>query len=283
MMFRLLPVLLLVIVTACQGDSVDKDRVVVARAGDRVFYLDQLPEGLVAEGMEKADSISAVSSYIRRWARKELLALQAESNLTPEYKAKVNNHLREMRDVLLIDQYQQQMILQKLDTTVTDNELQDYYVNNLSTFTLNVHIVKALYIRVPLGMTEVDKIRRLYRSKEPSDMEELEEICIQYALRYDDWEDEWVPFTQLVMEVPLESDNQERWLARNSSVELRDDRFSYFIVIREYRLRNSVAPFDYIHEQVKTIILNKRRLDFLQKLEDDIYDEAINNNTLKLH
>jgi hypothetical protein len=84
------------------------------------------------------------------------------------------------------------------------------------------------------------------------------------------------------MEVPLESENQEQWLARNSSVELRDDKFAYFIVIREYRLRNSVAPFEYIKGQVKTIILNNRRNDFLQKLEDGIYNEAVGNSTLKV-
>ena len=83
--------------------------------------------------------------------------------------------------------------------------------------------------------------------------------------------------------MPLESEIQEQWLERNSSVELRDDKYSYFLAIREYRLRNSVAPFEYIRSQVRTIILNNRRNDFLQKLEDGIYNEAVSNNTLKLY
>jgi hypothetical protein len=85
------------------------------------------------------------------------------------------------------------------------------------------------------------------------------------------------------MEVPLESEDQEGWLARNSAVELKDDKFTYFVAIREYKLRNSVAPFEYIHGQVRTIILNNRRNDFLQKLEDGIYNEAVRNNTLKVY
>ena len=55
------------------------------------------------------------------------------------------------------------------------------------------------------------------------------------------------------------------------------------MAIREYRLRNSVAPFEYIRGQIRTIILNNRRNDFLQKLEDGIYNEAMSNNTLKLY
>jgi len=278
----LIPVLLLLIV-ACNTPVREPERAAVARAGERALYLDQIPAGLVVNGMSETDSISAVQSYIRQWSRKELLAMRAEENLTPEYKAEVNRQLNEMRNNLLIYQYQQQMIIQKLDTAVTDNELEDYYVGNLSTFTLTSNLVKALFAKVPATMPDLDKIRKLYKSSEPDDMNALEDLCFQYAIRYDDYNDEWIPFTQLLLEVPLESSNQEQWLARNSAVELKDDQYVYFVAIREYKLRNSVAPFDYIRGQVKTIIINNRRNDFLQKLEDGIYNEAVRNNTLKVY
>lgn len=281
-MVRLLIPLLLLAAVSCRNAGTDEDRPAAARAGDRVLYLDQIPSGLVAEGMSKADSTSAVQSYIRQWARKELLALRAEENITPEYKAEVNRQLNEMRNNLLIYQYQHQMIIQRMDTTVTDSELRDYYVSNLSTFTLTSNLVRALYIKVPLGMSGLDQIRKLYRSQEATEIQELEDFCTRSGLRYDDYNDQWIPFAQLLMEVPFESVDQEQWLARNSAVELKDDRFSYFIAIREYRLRNSVAPFEYIQGQVRTIILNNRRNDFLQKLEDGIYNEAVSNNTLKI-
>nr|HPK85920.1 hypothetical protein [Bacteroidales bacterium] len=148
---------------------------------------------------------------------------------------------------------------------------------------LTSNLVRALYIKVPEEMSELDRIRKLYRSQESDDIQELEDICTRFGLRFEDYNDEWIPFTQLLMEVPFESVDQEQWLARNSAVELKDDRFSYFMAIREYRLRNSVAPFEYIRGQIRTIILNNRRNDFLQKLEDGIYNEAMSNNTLKLY
>jgi len=282
-MVRLIIPLLLLAIVSCRNTATDETRTAVARAGDRVLYLDQIPSGLLAEGMSREDSTSAVQSYIRQWARKELMALRAEESLTPEYKAEVNRQLNEMRNNLLIYQYQHQMIIQKMDTTVTDNEVQDYYVSNLSTFTLTSNLERAMYIKVPEEMSELDRIRKLYRSQESDDIQELEDICTRFGLRFEDYNDEWIPFTQLLMEVPFESVDQEQWLARNSAVELKDDRFSYFMAIREYRLRNSVAPFEYIRGQIRTIILNNRRNDFLQKLEDGIYNEAMSNNTLKLY
>jgi hypothetical protein len=282
-MTRIIVPLVLLIVVSCSGVQKDTERIAVARAGDRVLYLDQIPAGLVVQGMSRTDSISAVQSFIRQWSRKELLALRAEENLTPEYKAEVNRQLNEMRNNLLIYQYQQQMILQKLDTVVTDSELQDFYVSNLNTFTLTTNLVKALFIKAPAGMPELDKIRRLYRSQETGDLDELEDLCYQYSLRYDDFNEEWIPFNHVLLEVPLDSDNQDQWLSRNSSVELKDANYFYFLAIREYRLKNSVAPFEYIRGQVRTIILNYRRNDFLQKLEDGIYNEAVRNNTLKVY
>ncbi|MCK7534801.1 MAG: hypothetical protein MZV63_29280 [Marinilabiliales bacterium] len=255
----------------------------VAKAGERVLYFDQIPSTLVVPGMSETDSTSAVQSYIRRWSRKELMALRAEENLTAEYKDEVNRQLDEMRNNLLIYQYQQQMIIQKMDTVVTDSELQDYYVSNLNTFSLTTNLIKALFIKLPASTPDIGKVRKLYNSSNPEEIRELEDYCSRFALRFDDYDDAWIPFTHLLMEVPLEIENQEEWLARNSAVELKDEKFTYFVAIREYKLRNSVAPFEYIHGQVRTIILNNRRNDFLQKLEDGIYNEAVRNNTLKVY
>ncbi|MCU0366918.1 MAG: hypothetical protein MUC70_01475 [Bacteroidales bacterium] len=283
MSIRIIILSLLTLVSACKNAGTDAERTVVARAGDRMLYLDQIPSNLVISGLNETDSISAIQSYIRRWARKELLALRAEQNLTAEYKAEVNRQLDEMRNNLLIYQYQQQMIIQKMDTVVSESEMQDYYVGNLNTFTLTSNIVKALLIKMPAETPDLDKVRRLYKSSQTEDIHELEDYCLQFAIRYDDFDDEWITFTQLLMEVPLESDRQEEWLTRNSSAEMKDDHYVYFIVVREYRLRNSTAPFEYIRGQVKTIILNNRRNDFLQKLEDGIYSEAVRSSTLQIY
>ena len=138
--------LVLVLSVSCNRDKTESDRMAVAKAGDRVLYFDQIPSTLVMPGMSATDSISAVQSYIRRWSRKELMALRAEENLTADYKDEVNRQLDEMRNNLLIYQYQQQMIIQRMDTIVTDSELQEYYVSNLNTFLLTTNLVKALFI-----------------------------------------------------------------------------------------------------------------------------------------
>lgn len=274
---------LALLITSCTHVRKEDGRIAVARAGDHMLYFDQVPPTLVSSAMSENDSIAAIQNYIRRWARKELLAIRAEQNLTAEYKTEVNRQLEEMRNNLLIYQYQQQMIIQKMDTAVSDSELQEYYISNLNTFTLTSNIVKALFFKLSKEAPDLDKVRKWYRSNTPEDYRALEDYCYQFAVRYDDFDEGWIQFAQLLMEVPLESDDQEAWLTRNRAVELEDNAFLYFINIREYKLRNSVAPFEYISGQVKTIILNNRRNDFLLKLEDGIYNEALRDNSLTVY
>jgi len=153
----------------------------------------------------------------------------------------------------------------------------------MSTFTLTTNIVKTLFIKIPATAPDIDKARRWYKSSIPDDYKKLETYCRQFAVQFDDFNDNWITFTQLLMMVPLECEDQEKWLTANSNAELKDNNFYYFIDIRDYKLRRSIAPFEYISDQVKTIILNNRRTDFLQKLEDGIYNEAVSENTLKVY
>ena len=273
---------LIILLAGCSHKKGQESKMVVARAGDRTLYYDHIPD-IIQPGMSKADSTSAIQNYIHRWSRKELLCVKAEENLTDEYKNEVARQLDEMRDNLLIYQYQQQMIIQKMDTTVSDSELQEYYVSNMSTFTLTSNIIKVLFIKVPVNAPDIQTVRKLYNASGSEDLRKLEKYCHQYAVQYDDFNEQWISFAQLLMLVPLECEDQEAWLTSNDDVELKDSNFYYFISIRDYKLRRTVAPYEYITDQVKTIILNNRRNDFLQKLEDGIYNEAVRNNTLKVY
>jgi hypothetical protein len=270
------------LLAGCSRTTEQKDRLMVARAGDHVLYLDQVPV-MSQPGMSKTDSIAALQNYVHRWARKELLAIKAGQNLAEDYKKEVEKQLEEMRNNLLIYQYQQQMILQKMDTAVSDSEIEEYYLSNKSTFVLTSNIVKALLIKIPVTAPNIEKARQWYKSSSPEDYKLLKTYCYQFAAQFDDFNEEWVSFNRLLMMVPLESLNQDAWLSSHTFAELKDDNFYYFINIKDYVPRGNIAPFEYINDQVKTIILNNRRNDFLQKLEDGIYNEAVKENILKIY
>jgi hypothetical protein len=147
---------------------------------------------------------------------------------------------------------------------------------------LNSNIVKALFIKVPLETPGIDKIRLWARSVDQKDLQQLETYCYQFAEKFDDFNEDWVTLDRLSVELPQEILNPDNFLRKNTWFETSDSSSVYMITVRDYRQRYSLAPFDYVKNDIKSIILNNRRFEFLQSLENGIYNEAIKENTFKI-
>jgi hypothetical protein len=276
-MNRILILLLFTILTAGCTSRSDPNRIAVARAGDAFLYLDQIP-GLIQPGTSPADSAAIVHNYINRWAKKEFIFQKAEENLSPELKNEIDNQLEETRSNLVIYQYQRQMMLERMDTVISETELENYYSENHKSFILSSNIIKALFIKLPVETPNIIRLKALAHSNEQNDLQELESICYQFADKFDDFNEEWVPFDRLSVELPEEIQNEESFLRRTTFYESTDSIFNYFITIRDYRLRSTVAPFEYVKNDIKRIIWNNRRLEFIQNLENGIYNDALKEN-----
>jgi hypothetical protein len=245
------------------------------------LYLDQIPR-LVPAGTSKTDSAATTQNYINKWVRKELLLQKAQENLSPGISEDIDRQLEETRSNLLIYQYQRQMMLERMDTLVNDSELMDYYNSNPTSFNLSTNIVKALYLKLPVETPNIEKIKRLTRSNDQSDLQDLEKICYQFAEKFDDFNEEWVPFDRIAVELPSEIDNEENFLRRTSFYESSDSANIYLVNFRDYKLRSSLAPYEYVKDDIKRIIWNNRRIQFFQNLENGIYNDALKENKFKI-
>jgi predicted nuclease with TOPRIM domain len=123
----------------------------------------------------------------------------------------------------------------------------------------------------------------LARSNVQSDLQQLEKDCFQFAEKFDDFNEEWVSMDKLSVELHKKIENEENFLTRNTFFETSDSASVYLISIRDYRLRSSEAPFEYVREDIKRIIWNTRRLDFIKSLENGIYNEALKKNSFKIY
>jgi hypothetical protein len=277
-MNRLLPILLIILFTiSCKNNSDNADRIAIAKAGNAVLYQDQIPK-LLVPGTSKADSAVIVQNYINKWAKKELMFMKAEENLSPELKSEIDNQVEEARANLVIYQYQQQMMLERMDTLLTDVEMENYFSTNQSSFLLSSNIIKALFIKLPVETPNIARIKMLARSNEQTDLQQLESICYQFAEKFDDFNEEWIPLDRISVELPEEISNEENFLRRTTFFESSDSTWLYLVTIRDYRLRSTLAPYEYVKDDIKRILWNSRRLDFIQSLENGIYNDALKEN-----
>ena len=277
----IMAVSILLLMFACTKYNSDANRLIVAQVDDRYLYADQIPVK-TNNGLSSEDSISIARNYIDRWIRNELILRKAEDNLSEEYQAEINSKIEETRSTLMIYQYEQQMMLQKMDTMVTEEQILDYYDNHLQNFNLQNDIVKVLFLKLPVEAPNIDRARAWYRSDQQNDIQSLESYAYQFADKFDDFGENWISMNFLLRELPANINNQSYFLRNNRYYETSDADFHYLVNIRDFRLKGSVAPIDYVRDDIKTIILNNRKIDFLQELENGIYNEGIRDNSFRV-
>jgi len=275
-------ILTIILFTGCKDDSTTVKRIPVAEVDKVILYYDELPK-LVQHGVNDSDSAALIQNYINNWAKRRLMLLKAQENLSEKTKAEIEQQLDETRTNLVLYQYQRQMMLEKMDTVITETELENYYSANETSFVLGSNIVKALFIKLPLETPDLFKIKTLARSNEQNDLQQLESICYQFAEKFDDFNEEWVPMDRLSVELQQDIENEENFLKRNTFFETTDSTSVFLISIRDYRLRSSLAPYEYVRNDIKRIIWNTRRIDFIQNLENGIYNDALKENSFKLY
>jgi hypothetical protein len=267
---------------SCGNSNKTPERIRVAEVGDVVLYYDMIP-GIIQHGINETDSIAIIRNYINKWAKRELLLQKAEDNLSSSLKDEIAQQLIETRANLVIYQYQRQMMIEKMDTILSEAELENYYTTNQKSFVLSSNIVKALFIKLPVEVPDLNRIKLLARSNKQSDLQLLETYCYQFAEKFDDFNEDWVSMDRLSVELHKDIENQENFLKQNSFFETNDSTSVCLVSIRDYRLRASIAPYEYVKDDIRRIIWNTRRFDFIQSLENGIYNDALKQNNFKIY
>lgn len=276
-MKTILGLILLLFVVACSENDTYSDDDLAARVGDRVLLIRDIP-GIVPQGASIQDSMNITRKYIQNWIKKELLLKKAEENISENILTDIEKQLQDTKASLLIYNYEQNMINQRMDTLISDTEIETYYDQFPGRFELKKNIIQALYIKVPASAPNLDDVRRWYVSDNAEDLNELESYCYQFANKYDDFQEKWIYFDDLYSKIPVEINDEERFLRNNRTIEAQDSVFQYFARIRDYRLRSTIAPMEFVHEQIRSIIFNERKITFIKELENSLFDDARSRN-----
>jgi len=272
-------IILLVAVIAlsgCRYFGHSKAEVEVAKVDDKSYLLKDLKAQLPS-GMTKPDSLARVNDILTRWVKKELLLKMAEENLD-ENQRDLSKELEEYRNSLLIHRYQQQLLNQKMDTVLTETDIRHYYDIHPEKFTLDYNIVKAVYVEIPKNVPKSDQIKRWMSENSSRSMSELESYSFQYASKFDHFNNEWVDFNNILSRIPGIKEPSEQLLRGNKFHQFSDLNNFYFLLINDYILAGEKAPYDFVKDRIESLILNSRKMEFLQDLEKNIYEKGKREN-----
>jgi len=277
----LIYIVLLFFLGSCLKEKTSNSNRAIAKVYDSYLYVSDL-EGIVSSKISKDDSIIIVRNYINNWIKKQLMVRKAEINLSNESK-NIQKEIDDYRSSLLIFRYKQELIRQKIDTIVTEKEIENYYNQFSGNFILNQNILKATIIKISNQAPDIQKLKQWFRLDDESTQLKLDEYCYKYATKYHSFNNEWIQFNDLLNEVPLNVVLEDQLLKYQKYIETSDSSYYYLVKINGYALKSDVQPLDYAKLKIKSIVLNKRKFAFLEEIENSIYNDALDRNEFVIY
>jgi hypothetical protein len=252
----------------------------VARVYESYLYESDLA-GIVEPGISGQDSIIIMRRYIDTWVRQQLLLNEAQNNLAPE-QMNFEKKIQDYKNSLIIFSFETDYIKNNLDTVVSNDQIQKYYDQYMNDFRLKENIVMASFVKISLEAPDQNILRKLFRSDKEEDRSKLEEYCVQNAAAYIIDNKSWMIFAELLKTIPIEVNNQEYFLRNNKLVELSDDFYRYFLLIHDYKLKESVSPLAFEEKNIRNIIINKRKHQLITDFRNELYRDAIRDNAFEV-
>lgn len=259
-------------VMGCRDYLVKSDRIVVAECYGNKLYAEDLA-GVVPSDANRMDSLSRVNAFVDSWIRRQLLIHQAEKNLTPE-QLDFSKQLQEYRNSLIIYAYETQLIEQVLDTVVEEDEILEYYEGNKQNFQLRSTMVKVAYVILQNDTKHKKEFQHLMANPDTLMLPQLDAMADHAAVASFLDVDQWVRLDDLLSQIPLEIYNTESFLRKNRFVSFEKDNLLYMVRFEDYLMEENVSPLELERDNIKNIILLKRKKDLLSKMNEDLYDKA---------
>jgi Fe-S cluster biosynthesis and repair protein YggX len=251
----------------------------VARAYDKVLVKADIA-GVVPSGVHGKDSLDMIKSYVQSWIENQVMLRQSENNLEAEQK-NFEREIESYRNSLVVYTYQKEFVRQKLDTSVSDNEIREFYEKHPSEFLLKDNIVQVRYIKLAKVTRGVALIKTLFQSNREGDMRKLDAFCRRNAVNYFLDDSKWLYFKDLKKEIPIKTYDEEEFLKNNKSIEFTQGDFMYFVGIKGFRTKETRSPMAFEKENIRRMILNKKKLRLIDSHKRDILEQAKNSNEVE--
>ena len=262
-----------------KGPDEDKGKVIAEVHGEYLYQQDI--EGISMEGDNQKDTSLTQKHFINNWIKEELIFRKALANLTEEEK-NMEEELELYYKSLIKYKYIEKIVNQRLNRKVSNEEIAEYYQQNIDAFKLKRCIIRLIFMHIPVSSPELGKVKKWYISSKVSDLDLLHQYCIIHASKYNLDDSRWFYADEIMSEIPF--DIKLCKLSENErSFELKDSNFVYFFNISEIKDEGNTSPLEFENERIRHIILHKRRVELIKKVEESIFNEGIRKSYFEIY
>lgn len=225
-------------------------------------------------GMNSEDSLRAAQQYIRQWAQ-DILLYDATMSHT---NAQIETMVEDYRRTLYAQACEERLVDKRMSKTITDSTVLALYQQMPERFKLDESIMKGMLVVVPSDAPNIQKLRQWMAAQS---LDKIEKYAYQNASGYELFTEQWKTTTEIIRLVPMERADLENRLKGTNHIEVADSSKIYLLQITDKNMRGEAMPVEYARPQIEQIILNARRVEFMRKERERLYNEAIQER--KIH
>lgn len=257
------------------GNTAKADDKVLAQAYNKTLYQSDLLD-VIPQGVSHEDSVLIQKAFVQRWIREQLLMYEAERNIPKDLN--IDQLVRDYRASLVRFNFEEQIIAQKLDSTVSEATLQAFYEQNKDQFQLESTILKCLLIKIPTQAPQSELNKLWYARDADAQLIAFARQWNAYALLD---REKWYKLEEVAAFLPKGTLTSENIRSRSEGT-LSDAGFRYYYRVLETVQGKTTAPLDYIREQAIKVILHQRKQELLEKWKEDLYQKELRRENVKI-
>ncbi len=269
----------ILILFSCSKKNNQKN--ILAQVNNTYLYQDDLPQEL-KNNFDNKSNKDLVKMFIDKWVENQLLIQEANDKLNSNDK-NFEKQLEDYQNSLLIHQLKEKIISEKLDTSVTNEELLTFYNENNQLFLLNQNIVKIRYVKINKNAKEISKIKQLMQNPNRQNDSMLKLICQGKAENFY-VDNQWLYLDEITKEIPLDPNyDQQRFLNSNKFLSFQEFDMLYLVYLIDFKLKNNSSPFELEKENIKNVFLYQRKTKLIEDFQKKLLEKSIEDGKINYH
>jgi len=228
------------------------------------------------------DTSSFVDLFVINWLKQQVLFDKASIYIS-DTDQEIQQKVQDFKETIIIHKYQNELINNEFDTSLTEKEISDYYEKFSKDFILNQHILKCKLIIVKKDFQNNKELEKKIISQTSSQIDELLNYCQLYSNIYYLNDSNWVYLSEILQKLPTNIDSKKLIRYKNKIHSFTDEELRYFLFVKDFEIKGKKSPLSFELSKIRNLLQNKKKIQYLEKIEDELYRNALSSGKIKIY
>jgi hypothetical protein len=201
----------------------------------------------------------------------------------PEDRQDIEMQVEDYRNSLLLYLYEKQLLLEKGDTLVPEEKMKHYYEQYKQSFELPEEVAQLNFVKSAADAPGADSLLHWFEDPNEKNRLRLQQFCRQFAINFSLSDSNWVSVNSVQNFIPVSRDNFAGEIRSGFAATEKDEAFIYAIKVNDVKNKGEIAPYEFVKDDIRKILLNKEKVGLIKKTYETIYQEALRDNSFEIY